>query len=115
MQFFIKIIVSAIIIATISSVSKRLPTFGAIIASLPLTSILAMIWLYQETRDVRKVIELSSAIFWIVIPSLVFFLVLPIFLKRHVDFYLAILGSSIIMLISYYLYLAILRYFKVNI
>lgn len=114
MQFLIKTIVSALIIATIATVSKKLPTFGAIIASLPLTSILAMIWLYQDTRDVGKIIDLSYSIFWIVIPSLVFFIVLPMFLKKHVDFYLSLLGSSVIMIISYYLYIYILKYFKVN-
>lgn len=63
MQFLTKTIVSALIITAIAAVSKKLPTLGAIIASLPLTSILAMIWLYQDTRDVGKVIELSYSIF----------------------------------------------------
>lgn len=115
MQFFIKTIVSALIIATISTVSKKLPTFGAIIASLPLTSILAMIWLYQDTKDVNKVIELSTAIFWIVIPSLIFFIALPILLKRNINFYPSLLISSIIMICSYYIYIMVLRLFKVNI
>lgn len=115
MQFLTKTIVSALIISAVATVSKKLPTLGAIIASLPLTSILAMIWLYQDTRDVGKVIELSYSIFWIVIPSLVFFIVLPIFLKKHLDFYLSLLGSSVIMIICYFLYIYILKFFKINI
>lgn len=115
MQFFIKTIVSALIIAIISTVSKKLPTFGAIIASLPLTSILAMIWLYQDTKDVNKVIELSTAIFWIVIPSLIFFITVPILLKKNIGFYQSLLISSIIMTVSYYIYIMVLRLFKVNI
>lgn len=115
MQFLIKTVVSALLIATIATVSKKLPTLGAIIASLPLTSILAMIWLYQDTRDVSKIIDLSYSIFWIVIPSLIFFIILPIFLKKHINFYLSLLCSSIIMIVSYYIYIAILKYFKVSI
>ncbi|MDR7855119.1 DUF3147 family protein [Tissierella sp.] len=115
MQFLIKTIVSALIIASISTVSKKLPTFGAIIASLPLTSILAMIWLYEDTKDVNKVIELSTAIFWIVIPSLIFFIAVPILLKKNIGFYPSLLFSSIIMIVSYYLYIMVLRLFKVNI
>lgn len=115
MQIFIKTIISAVLIATIANVSKRLPTLGAIIASLPLTSILAMIWLYQDTKDVEKVAELSISIFWVVIPSVVFFLALNILLKKQWNFYLAIICSSIIMAITYYIYIYILRYFKVNI
>lgn len=115
MQFFIKTVISSLIIATISTVSKKLPTFGAIIASLPLTSILAMIWLYQDTKDVNKVIELSNAIFWIVLPSLVFFIAFSMLLKRDISFYPALLISSIIMIVSYYIYIMVLRFFKVNI
>ena len=114
MQFFIKTIVSALIIATISTVSKKLPTFGAIIASLPLTSILAMIWLYQDTKDVNKVIELSTAIFWIVIPSLIFFIAFSMLLKRNISFYPSLVVASIIMIVSYYIYIMILRLLKVK-
>lgn len=115
MQFLIKTIISAVLIAVIATVSKRLPTLGAVIASLPLTSILAMTWLYQDTKDVEKVAELSISIFWVVIPSVVFFLALNILLKKQWNFYISLLLSSTIMAITYYAYIKILRYFKVNI
>lgn len=115
MQFLIKTIVSALIIAAIATVSKKLPTFGAIIASLPLTSILAMIWLYQDTFDVNKVADLSYAIFCMVVPSLIFFIILPIFLKKHVNFYISLLSSSVIMVICYSIYIFILKLLKINI
>ena len=115
MQFLLKTLISALIIATIATVSKKLPTVGAIIASLPLTSILAMIWLYQDTKDVNKVADLSISIFWVVIPSLIFFLILNILLKKNLNFYLSLIFSSAVMAITYYIYLYILRYFKINI
>lgn len=115
MQLFIKTMVSAIMIVSISTISKRLPTLGALIASLPLVSILAMVWLYQETKDVTKVIDLSNAIFWMVIPSLVFFLVLPVLLRKHVNFHLALLSSSLILIFTYSIFLQILRYFNIKI
>lgn len=115
MQFIVKTMVSAFIIGSIATISKRLPTLGAIIASLPLTSILAMIWLYQDTKDVTKVITLSNAIFWMVIPSLVFFLVLPVLLRKQVNFHLALLSSSLILIFTYSIFLRILRYFNIKI
>lgn len=115
MQFIIKTMVSALIIATVSTLSKRLPLFGAIMASLPLTSMLAMIWLYNDTRDVQKVIELSYAIFWIVMPSLVFFLALPMLLKRNFNFYAAMGLSSVVMICSYWIYVKLLASLGVNI
>lgn len=115
MQFVIKTIVSAVIIASIATISKKLPTVGAIVASLPLTSILAMIWLYQDTKDTAKVVSLSTSIFWIVMPSLVFFIVLPLFLKKNINFYLSLVLSSMIMAAVYFIYSFILKKFGINI
>lgn len=112
-QFIIKTLVSAVIIAVISIVSRRFPGLGGLIASLPLTSILAMIWLYQDTQDVQKVISLSNSIFWMVIPSLSFFIVLPYLIKRF-NFYPGIGLSILLLTIVYTVYSQILSYFKIN-
>ena len=72
-QYLIKIIVTAVLVVLISEAAKRWTLLGAIIASLPLTSILAMVWLYLDTKNVEKVATLSWGIFWVVIPSLAFF------------------------------------------
>lgn len=109
MQFIIKVIISALIIAIVSKVSQRSATIGAILVSLPLTSILALIWLFNDTKDVQKVIDLSESIFWIVIPSLVFFLALSYFLKQDMKFHWAMILSSVITIISYNIYIFILR------
>ena len=52
---------------------------------MPLVSVLAMIWLYMDIRDVQKVAALSTSIFWLVIPSLALFLVLPVMLKKGIN------------------------------
>ena len=64
----IKLIVSAALIVTIAEVSKRTALLGALLASLPLTSLLAMVWLYIDTGDVTTVANLASGIFWLVLP-----------------------------------------------
>ena len=104
MQFIIKIIVSALIIASVSELAKRFTPLAAILASLPLISILAMIWLYRDTHDVQKIIDLSQGIFWAILPSLLFFIVLPLLLKLGLKFSLAMFSSSIIMFIGYAVY-----------
>ena len=95
MQFLIKIIISALIITLVSETAKRFTFVAAIIASLPLTSILAMIWLYSDTKDVSKIIDLSSNIFWAVLPSLLFFIVLPILIKMGFKFSSAMVVSAL--------------------
>lgn len=108
MQFLVKVLLSALIIAGVSELGRRYTLFAAILASLPLTSILAITWLYYDTRDTGKVIQLTQSIFWVVLPSLVFFLVLPLLLKAGMSFVLALFASSAVMVLSYWLYTLLL-------
>ncbi|WP_427340590.1 DUF3147 family protein [Caloranaerobacter sp. DY30410] len=115
MQFIVKTIVSALIIATVSTLGKKFSTFAAIIASLPLTSMLSIIWLFRDTQDVQKVIDLSISILWVIIPSLIFFIALVYLLKQNIKFHWAMLFSTVIMIISYNIYIFLLRKLGVNI
>jgi hypothetical protein len=82
----VKTLVSALLIAAISEVGKRYTALGALLASLPLVSLLAMIWLWADTRDNVQVAKLSQSIFWLVLPSLSLFLLLPMLLRRGFHF-----------------------------
>jgi hypothetical protein len=112
-QFLVKVLISAFVIAGVSELAKRYSVLAAILASLPLTSILAFCWLYWETSDVTKVIELSQGIFWAVLPSLVFFVAMPLFLKAGYHFVWSLLCSCLLMTVSYGGYVWILRRFGV--
>ena len=103
-QFIIKTLISALIIAAVSTLSKKAPLFGAIIVSLPLTSILALIWLYVDTKDTSKLIDLSNSITLMVVPSIVFFIALSILLKNHIKVHYSLILSSLIMIVSYSIY-----------
>ena len=104
----VKILISAILIALISEVSKRSTFFGAILASIPLVSVMAMIWLYIDTNDSLQVVQLSKSIFWLVIPSLVLFITFPFFIRLQLSFYTALSASLIAMVITYFITIAIL-------
>lgn len=108
MPFFIKIVLTSLIIASVSEIAKRVSWIAAILASLPLISILAMIWLYIDTKDIQKIIALSHGIFWDVLPSLLFFVVLPMLLKQGVGFPLALFLSIAIMFLGYTIYALLL-------
>src|SRR5690348_8351143 len=101
MRFLVKVIITSLIVAGVSEMGKRSSVLAALLASLPLTSLLAILWLYQDTSDPKKVIALSQGIFWAVLPSLLFFVVLPVFLRSGVRFGLAITSSSGIMIVAY--------------
>jgi len=92
--YLIKLAVTTILIVVISEIAKRSSFLGALLASIPLVSVLAMIWLYVDTGDTAKVSALATSVFWLVIPSLALFIALPILLKFGINFYLS-MGISI--------------------
>jgi len=104
----IKVIVTSLLIVAISELSKRSSLFGALLASLPLVSVMAIFWLYIDTKDVGKVAELANSVFWLVIPSLFFFISLPLLLKAGLNFYLSMGLSMSTTAGCYFLMIAVL-------
>lgn len=97
----LKFAISAALIVAVAEISKRSSLIGGLFASLPLVSLLAMIWLYRDTRDTQKVAALSTSIFWLVLPSLVLFVALPLLLKRELTFWPS-LGLSVAAMLACY-------------
>jgi hypothetical protein len=91
--YLLKTVISALIIVTIAEIAKRSTVAGALLASLPLTSLLAFIWLYWDTHDTARISALSLEIFWLVIPSLALFLALPLFIRIGWGFWYSLLAA----------------------
>lgn len=87
--YIAKLLITVVLIVVISELAKRSTLYGALLASVPLVSVLAMVWLYVDTRDTARVAALSGSIFWLVLPSLALFILLPVLLKAGVNFYLS--------------------------
>ena len=83
----IKAAVSGVIVAAVSEIARRYPGWGGLLASLPLTSLLAMLWLYRDVHDSERVAELSTSTFWFFLPSVPLFLVLPLLLRSGIPFW----------------------------
>ena len=113
--YIIKVLVSSVLIVSISEISKRSSLWGGILASVPLISVIAFIWLYIDTKNVEKITQLSYSIFWLVIPSLSMFLVLPQLLKMKIEFFIALLASIIVMIGFYYIMIFILGKFDIKV
>jgi hypothetical protein len=92
-QYLVKILVTAVLVVAIAEVSKRSTLVGALLASIPIVSVLAMVWLYNDTRDAAQVAALSRSVFWLVLPSLVLFVLLPAMLARGFHFYFSLVVS----------------------
>jgi len=100
-QYAFKIILSAIILASVSELVKRSSFLAAMLASLPITSVFTFIWIYLDSQDVQKIAEMSQSIFWLVLPSLVLFLVLPPLLRMGFSFWLSLSAACVITVLSY--------------
>lgn len=114
MFYVIKVLVTTLLIVLISEVSKRSSLAGAVLASVPLVSVLAMLWLYIDTKDIERVSALSSSVFWLVLPSLVLFVLLPLLLKIGWGFYLSLGVSLVATVASYFAMVAVLTRFGVE-
>lgn len=89
----LKATISGVLIALASTLAKRYPGFGALIASLPLVSVLGMIWLWAEKPDPANMAAHAEATFWYVLPSLPMFLLIPALLRHGCGFHVALLAG----------------------
>ena len=114
MYLILKTLISAIIIVVVSEIAKRYTWTAAIIVSLPLTSLLAFVWLYWDTKDYQKVIDLSYSTLVMSIPSFIFFIVLPVLLKFKQNFVFSLIVSIISTALAYAIFMFIIKKFNFN-
>ena len=112
--YLIKVVLSAILIVLISEISKKLPLLGSLIASLPLISVIGMIWMYGEKIDTEKIASHSVGTFWYVIPSLPMFLVMPWMLRKGISFPVTLSAGIVLTGVMYFLTTKILAKFGMN-
>jgi len=97
----LKALISGVLIAAVSEVSKRYPGLGGLIASLPLVSVLGMIWLWRDTAEPARLADHATATFWFVLPSLPMFLLIPALLKRGIPFWPALAAGCALTMLLY--------------
>jgi hypothetical protein len=101
----LKALISGVIVAAVSEIAKRYPGLGGLVASLPLVSVLGMMWLWRDTHDPDRMAAHATGTFWFVLPSLPMFLLIPVLLKRGTGFWPA-LGAGCVLTMALYLAVA---------
>ena len=101
LYLLIKAGISGVIVAVVSETARRSPGLGALIVSLPLVSILGMIWLWRDTHDPQRMAAHVGATFWYVLPSMPMFLLMPALIRRGVGFWPA-LGLGCLLTVALY-------------
>jgi hypothetical protein len=102
LYLILKALISGVIVAAVSAIAKRYPGLGGMVASLPLVSVLGMMWLWRDTHDPVRMADHATGTFWFVLPSLPMFLVIPALLKRGLGFWPA-LGAGCVLTMGLYL------------
>ncbi len=90
LYLIVKAVISGLLIAIASEVARRYPGWGALIVSLPLVSILAMLWLWRDTHDPVRMAAHVEATFWFVLPSMPMFLLIPLMLRQGYSFWVSL-------------------------
>lgn len=109
----LKAALSGVIIMIVSEVAKRSPAFGALIVSLPLVSILGILWIWRDTHDPERIAAHAAATFWYVLPSMPMFLVFPYLLRQGMGFWIALLASCALTIVLYFIFVWCLSKFGV--
>lgn len=115
MAYYItKLIITTFLIVLISEIAKRSSLVGALLAAIPLVSILAMTWMYVDTNSSTNAVEFSNRIVWLIAPSMTLFIVFPILIKKGLSFYPS-MGISIVMtILAYYSVIFVLGKFGIK-
>jgi len=96
-----KAVISGLLVVAVSEIAKRYPGLGGLVASLPLVSVLGMIWLWRDTADAERMAAHATGTFWFVLPSLPMFLLIPALLKRGVGFWPALAAGCLLTMTLY--------------
>lgn len=100
--YIVKLVITALLIVLISEIAKRNSLMGAMLAAIPLVSILAMIWMYIDTNDSKSAVEFSNSIVWLIAPSMTLFITFPILIKKGLSFYPSLAISVVMTMLAYY-------------
>jgi len=112
--YITKLIITTFLIVLISEIAKRSSLAGALLAAIPLVSILAMTWMYVDTNSSVSAVEFSNRIVWLIAPSMTLFLAFPFLIKKGMSFYPSMFISIILTIMAYYSVIFILGKFGIK-
>lgn len=114
LYLIVKALLSGVIVMAVSEIARRSPAFGALVVSLPLVSLLGIIWLWRDTGDTTRIADHAEATFWYVLPSLPMFLVFPAMLRHGIAFWPALALACLLTVLLYGLAVWVASHFGVR-
>lgn len=100
--FFLRAALSGLIVAAIAEIARRSPGFAALVASLPLVSLLGMIWMWRDGLGLERIASHSEATFWFVLPSMPMFLLIPFLIRSGMGLWGSLLIGCALTILLYF-------------
>lgn len=105
--FVARAALAGLIVAAVATIARRSAAAGALVASLPLVSILGMIFLWNDTHDAQRMASHAQATLWYVLPSLPMFAAIPALLRHGWGFWPALAAGCALTIALYLITLTI--------
>lgn len=110
----VKVLISAVIIMLVNKVQLFSDRLSALLIALPLTSLLAMIWMHHGGQSTQRVANHAEGTFWFVLPTLPMFLILPWMLRSGWGFWLALTVNCLLTVGFFWITVVVLRRFGID-
>ncbi|QAU33417.1 DUF3147 family protein [Janthinobacterium sp. 17J80-10] len=108
-----KYLLTAGVVVLVSELAKRSDKLGALVAALPLVTILTLVWLHIEKQPPERITNHAWYTFWYVVPTLPMFLAYPMLFNR-LGFWPALLASIVITAICFAVFAFVVRHFGIE-
>ena len=110
----VKVLLTAVIILLVNKVQLFSDKLSALLIALPLTSLLAMIWMWHGGQSNSRIAGHAEGTFWFVLPTLPMFLILPWMLRHGWSFWSALAVNCVLTTVFFWLTVIILRKFGID-
>ena len=110
MRFVIKLFISLGIITLCSQIGRRLPTLAGLIAVMPLTGLIVLVWLYLDNPgNFSLMTDYTKGALWGIVPSVLFFLTVFICFHRHLSLPIVLCASFAVWLVAAFVHQLLLK------
>ena len=110
----VKLLLSAAIIVIVNKVQLFNDRLSALLIALPLTSLVAMIWMHQGGQSSERLANHAEGTFWFVLPTLPMFLIFPWMLRQGWGFGLSLVANCAITIVLFWVMVVVLRRFGMD-
>ena len=110
MKFVIKLLISVCVISICAAVARKVPSLAGLIAVMPLTGLLVLVWLYLDNPgNFALMTDYARGALWGIVPSILFFLVAFVCFQKHLPLWIVLCASFAVWLVGAFFHQLLLR------